>query len=287
MYKGVLSDNRVVAIKKSKKVDPKQVVQFINEVIIFSQINHRNVVKFLGCCMETPVPLLVYDFIANGTLYEHIHNKAKSCFITWDMRLRIATETAGVLSYLHSEAVTPILHRDVKSANILLDHNFTAKVSDFGASRLISPDPTRLSTVLQGTLGYLDPEYLHTAQLTEKSDVYSFGVVLVELLTGLKALSYDRPEMEQNLAYYFLYVMKKDSIFEILDNSIVHEENKDKILKAAFIAKSCLHVRGDDRPCMRTVTIELEGLRLEGKHAWMKQETLMWPRTNLCSGSVA
>ncbi|PIN12489.1 Serine/threonine protein kinase [Handroanthus impetiginosus] len=269
VYKGFLPDNRIVAIKKSKEVDPNQIEQFINEVIILSQINHRNVVKLLGCCLETQVPLLVYEFINNGTLFEHIHNKTKACLFSWEMRLKIATETANVLAYLHSAASTPIIHRDVKSANILLDQTLTAKVSDFGASRLVPLDQTQLFTLVHGTWGYLDPEYMQTNQLTEKSDVYSFGAVLVELLTGKKVLSFDRPEEERGLVNLFLSVMKEDRLFEILEENVTREGNKKQLMKVAMVAKSCLHVKGNERPSMKEVATELEGLMLREKHPWV------------------
>ncbi|TYK18645.1 wall-associated receptor kinase 2-like [Cucumis melo var. makuwa] len=209
VYKGVLKNGLAVAIKKSKFMDQSQTDQFINEVIVLSQINHRNVVRILGCCLETRVPLLVYEFVTNGTLFEHIHDKTKYASLSWEVRFKIALETAGVLSYLHSSASTPIIHRDIKTTNILLDENYTAKVSDFGASKLVPMDQTQLSTMVQGTLGYLDPEYLLTSELTEKSDVYSFGIVLLEIITGKKAVCFDGPEEERNLAMYVLCAMKE------------------------------------------------------------------------------
>ncbi|PIN01055.1 Serine/threonine protein kinase [Handroanthus impetiginosus] len=275
VYKGVLQNNKIVAIKKSREVYPSQIEQFINELIILSQVRHRNIVRLLGCCLETQVPLLVYEFIGNGTLYENIHNKDKSRFLSWEKRLKIAAETAGVLSYLHSAASTPIIHRDIKSANILLDTFFTAKVSDFGASRLVPMDQAKLSTMVQGTLGYLDPEYMQTSQLTEKSDVYSFGVVLLELLTGRKALSYDKPEEEINLANFFLYTLRNDCLFEILEENIVCDERRERreqIIEVSKLAEKCLNVRGDDRPTMKEVATELDALRLEGRNSCTKVE---------------
>ncbi|THG00227.1 hypothetical protein TEA_020660 [Camellia sinensis var. sinensis] len=272
VYKGILADNTTVAIKKSQTMNQSQIEQFINEVVVLSQINHRNVVKLLGCCLETQVPLLVYEFITNGTLFEHIHNPIKASNMSWENRLRIAAETAGVLSYLHSAASVPIIHRDVKSTNILLDDNYIAKVSDFGASRLVPLDQDQLATVVQGTLGYLDPEYMLTNQLTEKSDVYSFGVVLVELITGKKVLSFDKPEKERSLARYFLSCMKNDRLFQVIDEQIEIEGIVEELTEVANIAKRCLIVKGEERPTMKEVAMELEGLinKKMKRHPWVK-----------------
>ncbi|KEH35374.1 wall-associated receptor kinase-like protein [Medicago truncatula] len=259
VYKGVLQDNRIVAIKKSTISDQNQIEPFINEVIILSQINHRNVVQLLGCCLETEVPLLVYEFISNGTVYDHLHDQNQSIKLTWNTRLRIATETAGVLAYLHSAASTPIIHRDIKSTNILLDGNLIAKVSDFGASKIVPLDHTQINTLVQGTLGYLDPEYFQTSMLTEKSDVYSFGVVLAELLTGKKALCFSRPDVERSLAMHFVSSMKEDQLLHILDSSIDWED-VDHLKEVAIIAERCLKMNSEERPTMKEVAVELEGI---------------------------
>ncbi|KAI3926384.1 hypothetical protein MKX01_032572 [Papaver californicum] len=150
--------------------------------------------------------------------------------ISWECRLTIATEIANALSYLHSAASTPIIHRDMKSANILLDEKYTAKVSDFGASKLIPLDQTGLNTVVQGTLGYLDPEYYNTSELSEKSDVYSFGVVVVELLTGRKPISFERVEEERNLVTFFISSMEEDNLPNFLSLGFFKRESQRKYL---------------------------------------------------------
>ncbi|GLJ07321.1 hypothetical protein SUGI_0064360 [Cryptomeria japonica] len=206
VYKGTLSDGILVAIKKakSKEVDSKEINDFINEIVILNQIHHRNVVKLLGCCLETTVPLLVYEYISNGTLFDHLHGSKSEQHFHWENRLRIATQTAEALSYLHSAASIPIVHRD----------------------------------------------------LTEKSDVYSFGVVLVELLTALKSVSFER---NRHLANFFLDMMKKNNLTEILDSRLTGEEagNMESMEKVASLAKDCLSVEGEKRPTMKEVVQEL------------------------------
>jgi serine/threonine protein kinase len=273
VFKGFLDDKRIVAIKKSKIIDRSQINQFINEVIVLSQINHRNVVKLLGCCLETEVPLLVYEFVINGTLSGFIHTQGdKVNNESWKTRLKIAAEVAGALSYLHSSASIPIIHRDVKSDNILLDGTNTAKVSDFGASRLVPLDQTEVATMVQGTIGYLDPEYMQTSQLTEKSDVYSFGIVLVELLTGERPFSFGRPEERRSLAMHFLSCLKKDNVFDVIQEGMLNEENKQEIKEVAVLAAKCLRLRGEERPSMKEVAMELEGMRLVDKHSWINED---------------
>ncbi|KAL8146598.1 wall-associated receptor kinase 2-like [Apium graveolens] len=272
VFKGILPDQRVVAIKRSKVMDKSEIHQFINEMVILTQVNHRNVVKLLGCCLECEVPLLVYEFVSNGTLYDHIHSiDGGMSWLSWENRLRIAAESSGALAYLHSAASIPVIHRDVKLANILLDDHHVAKISDFGASRLVSLDKNQVTTLVQGTLGYLDPEYFHTGQLTDKSDVYSFGVVLAELLTGSKPICTERSPKDVNLATYFITSLDENRIFQILEPRVVKEGTIDQLETAAQLVKRCLSLNGEERPTMKEVTMELEGLRNFNKHPWVNK----------------
>ncbi|KAF8007389.1 hypothetical protein BT93_K1406 [Corymbia citriodora subsp. variegata] len=261
VYKGMLVDGKIVAVKKSKLIDKENIEEFINEVIILSQINHRNVVKLMGCCVETDMPLLVYEFIPNGTLYKYLYDSNEDLLASWDTRLQIATEIAGALFYLHSAASIPIYHRDIKSTNILLDEKHRAKVADFGISKSISLDQTHVTTLVRGTFGYLDPEYLRTSHFTDKSDVYSFGVVLVELLTGQMPISLLRKEEERSLANYFVISMEQNCLFDIADARIMEEGKKEEIVAVANLARRCLSLIGRNRPTMKEVAMELEGLR--------------------------
>nr|XP_043620333.1 wall-associated receptor kinase 2-like [Erigeron canadensis] len=260
VYKGLLPDRTVVAIKKSNAVDKDQVEQFVNELLILAQINHRNVVKLLGCCLEYEVPLLVYEYLSNGTLSEHLFDGAEVSKFSWKDRIRIVKEVAEALAYLHSYASNAIFHRDIKPANILLDENYRAVLSDFGLSRSIPLSRTHLTTQVDGTFGYLDPEYFESGQFTAKSDVYAFGVVLTELLTRRKAIS--SVDSDEGLIPRFQNVMKHNRVIEILDKQIMQEACIDDLVIVTKLAKRCIKRNAKKRPSMNEVVADLDKIRL-------------------------
>nr|XP_043617629.1 wall-associated receptor kinase 2-like [Erigeron canadensis] len=274
VYKGTLSDKRLVAIKKSQRVDQGQREEFINEMVILTQINHTNVVQLIGFCLEADIPLLAYEYVPNDTLHRHIHNRTNGTRrLSWDDRLRIAHESAGALAYLHTDARMSIIHRDVKSTNILLDENYTAKIADFGASRLVPLGHDEVVTLVQGTFGYLDPEYFHSGELTDKSDVYSFGVVLAELLTGQQPLSIERCLKERNLATYFVKAVKENTLLDIVERGVVKEASDEQLQATSGLVCRCLNQVGVNRPNMKEVTMELDRLRKLGTHTnWVSED---------------
>ncbi|CAA2980641.1 wall-associated receptor kinase-like 8 [Olea europaea subsp. europaea] len=211
-------------------------------------------------CQE--VPLLVYEFIPNGTLFDLIHDESHEFPFSWNMRLKVVVEVAESLAYLHSATSIPIYHRDIKSTNMLLDEKYVAKISDFGISRSIIVDQTHLTTMVKGTFGYLDPEYFQSSQFTEKSDVYSFAIVLVELLTGQRPISLDRTEGERSLATRFLLCMERKQLEEIFDIQVLEQDKIEELNVVAKLAQRCLNLNGKKRPTMKEVAMELESIRM-------------------------
>ncbi|KAM3198000.1 hypothetical protein ACQJBY_073221 [Aegilops geniculata] len=255
VYKGKLKDGRVVAVKRLYKNNYRRVEQFLNEVDILSRLLHQNLVILYGCTSRMSRDLLlVYEFIANGTVADHLHgSRSAERGLTWPLRLNIAIETAEALAYLHA---VEIIHRDVKTTNILLDNSFHVKVADFGLSRLFPLEVTHVSTVPQGTPGYVDPVYHQCYKLTDKSDVYSFGVVLVELISSKPAVDMSRSHSEINLANMALNRIQNHEVLQLVDPELGYDtdpETKRTIDRVAEVAFQCLQMERDLRPSIKEV----------------------------------
>ncbi|GMN38626.1 hypothetical protein TIFTF001_007856 [Ficus carica] len=260
VYHGKLKDGREVAVKRFYEHNYKRVEQYINEIEILTLLRHRNLVSLYGCTSRRSKELLlVYEFIPNGTVADHLHGVgAQSSPLTWPVRMSIAIDTATALAYLHA---SDIVHRDVKTNNLLLDDNFCVKVADFGLSRLFPIDVTHVSTAPQGTPGYVDPEYHQCYQLTSKSDVYSFGVVLVELISSKPAVDITREKHEINLSTLAISKIQKGAYNELVDmrfgfNS--DSEAKRMTIAVAELAFRCLQQDKEMRPSMDEVLEELK-----------------------------
>ncbi|KHN40266.1 Wall-associated receptor kinase-like 20 [Glycine soja] len=266
VFKGTFDDGTVFAIKRAKLGCTKGIDQMQNEVRILCQVNHRSLVRLLGCCLELENPLLIYEYVSNGTLFDYLHRYSSGSRepLKWHQRLKIAHQTAEGLCYLHSAAVPPIYHRDVKSSNILLDDKLDAKVSDFGLSRLVElaeENKSHIFTSAQGTLGYLDPEYYRNFQLTDKSDVYSFGVVLMELLTAQKAIDFNREEESVNLAMYGKRKMVEDKLMDVVDPLLKEGASAlelETMKSLGYLATACVDDQRQKRPSMKEVADDIE-----------------------------
>ncbi|CAL4924299.1 unnamed protein product [Urochloa decumbens] len=258
VYKGLL-DNELVAVKKPIISDNMaHNEQFANEVIIQSQVSHKNIVRLKGCCLEVDIPMLVYEFLTNGSLHDILHGDNKM-LLNWDTRLSIAAESADGLAYMHSKVNNKILHGDVKPANILLTDDFAPKISDFGISRLILREKQHTGWIV-GDMSYMDPIFLQRGLLTEKSDVYSFGVLLLELISRRKATHADN----DNIVSDFLEAYNnkdKGATEELFDKEIATESNIDDLNTVAGIAMECLNLDVDKRPVMTSVAERLLTIR--------------------------
>ncbi|KAL2937293.1 LEAF RUST 10 DISEASE-RESISTANCE LOCUS RECEPTOR-LIKE PROTEIN KINASE-like 1.1 [Bienertia sinuspersici] len=266
VYHGKLKDGREVAVKRLYEKSYKRIEQFMNEVHILTRLRHNNLVSLYGCtsqhCREL---LLVYEYVQNGTVADHLfspNTNSQSSLLPWPIRLRIAIETATALTYLHA---SDIIHRDVKTNNILLDSNFSVKVADFGLSRLFPTDVTHVSTAPQGTPGYLDPEYHQCYQLTDKSDVYSFGVVLIELVSSLPPIDMNRHRHEINLSNYAINKIQRCAFDELVDPQLgfVSDFKVRRMTRSvAELAFQCLQHDKGFRPSMEAILEALK--RIEG-----------------------
>ncbi|KAK7311948.1 hypothetical protein RJT34_10440 [Clitoria ternatea] len=256
VYKCVLKNCKPVAIKKLYSHYPQCLKEFETELETVGSIKHRNLVSLQGYSLSPYGNLLFYDYMENGSLWDLLHGPTKKKKLDWSLRLKIALGAAEGLAYLHHDCSPRIIHRDVKSCNILLDKDFEPHLTDFGIAKSLCPSKTHTSTYVMGTIGYIDPEYARTSRLTEKSDVYSYGIVLLELLTGRKAV-----DNESNLLHLILSKTANDAVMETVDPDITGTCKDMGAVKKVFqLALLCTKKQPVDRPTMHEVARVLRSL---------------------------
>ncbi|KAE8734029.1 Serine/threonine-protein kinase [Hibiscus syriacus] len=274
VYKGYIDENVRVGLKSlpvAVKVLNKEGLQghreWLTEVNFLGQLRHPNLVKLIGYCCEDDHRLLVYEFMFRGSLENHLFRKA-TVPLSWAKRMMIALGAAKGLAFLHN-AERPVIYRDFKTSNILLDSDYTAKLSDFGLAKAgPQGDETHVSTRVMGTYGYAAPEYVMTGHLTARSDVYSFGVVLLELLTGRKSVDKTRPSKEQNLVVWARPKLNdKRKLLQIIDPRLENQYSARAAQKACSLAYYCLSLNPKARPLMSDVVETLEPLQCTGGSA--------------------
>lgn len=261
VYSGVLEDGTKVAVKVLKRDDQQGGREFLAEVEMLSRLHHRNLVRLIGICVEEKNRCLVYELIPNGSVESHLHGIDKETSpLDWGARLKIALGAARGLAYLHEDSSPRVIHRDFKSSNILLEHDFTPKVSDFGLARTaLDEDNRHISTRVMGTFGYVAPEYAMTGHLLVKSDVYSYGVVLLELLTGRKPVDMSMPSGQENLVAWARPLLPSpEGLNLLIDPSLSPEVPFDSIAKVAAIASMCVQPEVSHRPFMGEVVQALK-----------------------------
>ncbi|KAG2691304.1 hypothetical protein I3760_08G003500 [Carya illinoinensis] len=269
VYHAILDDGREVAIKRAEmsmsspyttKREGDKDSAFLNELEALSRLHHKNLVHLYGFCEDSNERVLVYEHMPNGTLYDHLHRLQNSPLLSWAARLKVALDTARGIEYLHEYAVPSIIHRDIKSSNILLDSKWTAKVSDFGLS-LMGPanNESHLSLHAAGTFGYMDPEYYKLQKLSTKSDVYSFGVVLLEMLSGYKAIQKNENGLPRNVVDVVVPYIDRDEIHRILDPKMSPPTpfEIEAVAYVGYLAADCVR-EGRDRPSMTETVNYLE-----------------------------
>lgn len=266
VYHGVLKNGQAAAIKKldsSKQPDR----EFLSQVSMVSRLKHENAVQLLGYCVDGGLRVLAYEFASNGSLHDILHGRKgvkgsqPGPVLSWGQRVKIAVGAAKGLEYLHEKTQHPIIHRDIKSSNVLLFDDDVAKIADFDLSNQAPDTAARLhSTRVLGTFGYHAPEYAMTGQLSSKSDVYSFGVVLLELLTGRKPVDHTLPRGQQSLVTWATPKLSEDKVNQCVDARLEGEYPPKAVAKMAAVAALCVQYEADFRPNMSIVVKALQPL---------------------------
>ncbi|XP_058750480.1 probable receptor-like serine/threonine-protein kinase At4g34500 [Vicia villosa] len=259
VYRGVLEDGSVVAVKNLHNNKGEAEKEFKVEVEAIGKVRHKNLVRLVGYSAEGARRMLVYEYVENGNLEHWLHgNVGPVSPLTWDIRIKIAIGTAKGLSYLHEGLEPKVVHRDIKSSNILLDKNWNAKVSDFGLAKLLGSEKTHVTTRVMGTFGYVSPEYASTGMLNERSDVYSFGVLLMEIITGRSPIDYSKPPGEMNLVDWFKAMVASRRSDELVDPLIEIPPSPRSLKRILLICLRCIDLDVIKRPKMGQIVHMLE-----------------------------
>ncbi|OWM83811.1 hypothetical protein CDL15_Pgr004242 [Punica granatum] len=259
VYRGVLTDGSVVAVKNLLNKKGQAEKEFRVEVEAIGKVRHKNLVGLVGYCAEGPQRMLVYEYIDNGNLEQWLHGDVgPTSPLTWEIRMKIAVGTAKGLAYLHEGLEPKVVHRDVKSSNILLDRKWNPKLSDFGLAKLLGSEATHVTTRVMGTFGYVSPEYASTGMLNEGSDVYSFGVLLMELISGRSPIDYSRPAGEMNLVDWFKSMVASHRGEEIVDPLIAVQPPPRALKRVLLVCLRCIDLDASKRPKMGQIVHMLE-----------------------------
>ncbi|KAI0493294.1 hypothetical protein KFK09_027570 [Dendrobium nobile] len=260
VYRGVLPDLSVVAVKNLLNKKGQAEREFKVEVEAIGRVRHKNLVGLLGYCAEGPKRMLVYEYMDNGNLEQWLHGDVGLVSpLTWEIRMKIAIGTAKGLAHLHEGLEPKVVHRDIKSSNILLDKQWNPKVSDFGLAKLLGPGSNFVTTRVMGTFGYVAPEYASTGLLNESSDVYSFGVLLMEIISGRNPVDYRRPSGEVNLVEWFRGMVGTKHVEDVVDPLIEIQPSPRSLKRTLLVCLRCVDLDAQKRPKMGQIAHMLEG----------------------------